>query len=154
MSGQTGIYNDFYSNFNRILLSENSLWFNGNSREDLFLKAWQDIRDRDVKPWSERKSYTMKHVIFGDALPDWLGFNRGPYLMPGGRATVHQGQIFESAGRTTSFAPSCRILADMGEKELSINLSGGVSDRRFSKYYCNRMSGYLENESIVLSPGQ
>ena len=33
---QTGIFNDFYINFDRILLSENSVWFGGRTREEIY----------------------------------------------------------------------------------------------------------------------
>jgi len=57
--------------------------------------------------------------------------------LPGGRATVHQGQIYNNAGRKTSFAPSFRLVTDMAENVLYTNFIGGVSDRRFSKLYNN-----------------
>jgi penicillin amidase len=66
-----------------------------------------------------------------------MGFDKGPYSLRGSRATIHQGQVFKSAGRKTSFAPSYRLITDMGEDVVHTNLAGGVSDRRFSKWYCN-----------------
>jgi len=75
--------------------------------------------------------------LLGGRLPRAAGLDIGPIELPGGRATPHQGQIYESAGRTTSFAPSLRLLADLGEPGLQTALAGGPSDRRFSPWYAS-----------------
>ena len=74
---------------------------------------------------------------------DWL---------KGGRSTVHQGQIYRSAGRTTSFAPSVRFVTDMAKDEAHTRLCGGISDRRFSKLYCNELDDWLAGTYKALRP--
>ena len=64
----------------------------------------------------------MTHIFFSGKLPRWLGFDRGPITIIGNRATPHQGQIFESAGRKTSFAPSYRMVIDLATDEVNTPL--------------------------------
>ena len=85
--------------------------------------------------WGERNQVTLTHMFFGGKLPRWLGFDRGPIGLPGGRATPQQGQIYLSAGRVTSFAPSLRVIADMG----------GASDRRWSRWYASGVASWQAN---------
>jgi len=61
----------------------------------------------------------------------------------GGRATVHQGQIYRSAGRDTSFVPTFRFVTDFSEQALFSNLLGGASDRRFGGSYHSEVQNWL-----------
>jgi penicillin amidase len=70
----------------------------------------------------------------------------GPIPIRGGRATPHQGQVYKSAGRQTSFAPSLRVMADMGEDVLYTSIAGGPSDRRFSKLYTSELKRWQQGE--------
>ena len=109
--------------------------------------------ERPRERWGKRNTIPLTHILFGGKLPRFLGFDRGPIELPGGRATVHQGQVFRSGGRQTSFAPSLRILVDMGSDVLHSNLPGGPSDRRFSKWYASDLGPWLRGEYKCLAPG-
>jgi penicillin G amidase len=85
----------------------------------------------------------MRHRLYGGRLPWWLGFDRGPIALPGGRATVHQGQLYRAGGRATTFAPSYRIVTDFGENVAHTCLAGGPSDRRFSRWYASGLADWL-----------
>lgn len=138
----TGILNDFYINFDQILLSEDAVWFAGKKRADLF-RAAADIALRgEAGKWGENRQVIMKNILFDGRLPKFLGFDRGPVTIIGSLATPHQGQIFESAGRLTTFAPSFRMITDMAEDHIATNLAGGPSDRRFSKWYCSDLKNW------------
>ena len=156
LARQTGIYADFYLNFNRILLSDHSAWFAGDSREELYRRIAAEALDGTILTWGETRKVTMSHIIFGGQLPRFLGFDRGPIVLPGGRATINQGQIYRSAGRTTTFAPSLRFATDMGTNELHSNSSGGPSDRRFSRWYVSEMKRWMDNDYKTLraDPGE
>jgi penicillin amidase len=106
----TRVFIDFYHNFDRV-----------DSAED---RRWGDVN-----------RVTLAHLLLGGKLPEWAGFDVGPIEIKGGRVTPHQGQIYESAGRTTSFAPSLRLMVDMGQPGLRTALARGPSARRFSKWY-------------------
>ncbi|MEE8440854.1 MAG: penicillin acylase family protein, partial [Spirochaetia bacterium] len=129
LARQTGVYADFYLNFNRILLSDRSAWFAGRTRNEVYRRVASEALDGKILTWGETRRITMSHIIFGGQLPRFLGFDRGPVVLPGSRATVRQGQIYRSAGRATTFAPSLRFSTDMGSNELNSNIAGGPSDR-------------------------
>jgi penicillin amidase len=150
--GDAGIFADFYDNFDRILLSEKSAWFEGRSREQLFRQA--ALRALAAKPrkWGDVQQFMMTHILFGGKLPAFLGFDRGPIVGIGGRATIHQGQIYRSAGRDTSFMPSYRVVTDLARNDFFSNLAGGPSDRRFSKWYCSELNNWISGKYKKVAP--
>jgi penicillin amidase len=152
----TGIFNDFYINFDRILLSEDSLWFGGQKREDLYLQAAEYALKEPPRKWGDTRKLALTNILFGGKLPRFLGFDRGPVTIIGSLATPHQGQIFESAGRKTSFAPSFRMVTDLATDDIYTNMSGGPSDRRFSKWYCSDLDNWMTGKykQIGVDPGQ
>lgn len=140
---ETGVFIDFYENFDNILLKEESLWFGQISREEHFRKAIEAGLYKEAKEWGEVNTINLTNIILGESMPGFMGFNEGPVSIPGGRATVHQGQIYRSAGRKTTFLPSVRMIADMGDQSVYANLAWGVSDRRFSKLYNNDKENWI-----------
>jgi penicillin amidase len=84
-----------------------------------------------VRPWGQQRQITMKNLFFGGKLPGLvsrlLGVDHGPIAVAGGRATIVQGQIFQTHGRQTTFAPSYRAVTDMGINEVHTILAGGPS---------------------------
>jgi len=141
-----GIFIDFYANFDRVLLSSESSWFDGRSRQEVFSKAIEAGLAGDAKPWQQVQQFTMNHILLGGKLPAFLGFDKGPLTAIGGRATIHQGQIYRSGGRATSFLPSYRWITDFSEPVLHTNIAGGPSDRRFSKWYCSDLQNWLDGK--------
>ena len=137
LQNESGVIIDFYSNFDSILLSEKSEWFLGRNRDEIFKTSIDSALKAEPKEWGEINQITLTHILLGGKMPKFLGFDIGPFPLKGGRATVHQGQVYNNAGRQTSFAPSFRMITDMGEDIIHSNLAGGVSDRRFSKLYYN-----------------
>jgi penicillin G amidase len=94
----------------------------------------------------------LENIFFGGKLPRFLGFDRGPITLIGDLATPHQGQIYESAGRKTTFAPSYRMVTDLATDEIHTNLAGGPSDRRFSKWYCSDLDNWINGRYKTLRP--
>jgi penicillin G amidase len=139
----TGIFNDFYINFDRILLSKTSSWFGGRTREEIYRQAAEKALKSLPEKWGNTRKVILKNIIFDGKLPKFLGFDRGPITIIGSLATPHQGQIFESAGRLTTFAPSFRMVTDLSTDEIHTNMAGGPSDRRFSKWYCSDLENWI-----------
>jgi penicillin amidase len=106
----------------------------------------------ESKTWGEVRKFTMSHILFGGKLPSFLGFDRGPIVGIGSRATVHQGQIYRSGGRQTTFMPSYRFVTLLGEDAYFSNLAGGPSDRRFSKWYCSDLENWLNYKYKKITP--
>jgi len=153
LSEETGVFIDFYDNFDRILLSENSIWFGEKKREEIFRQAAAVALDVLPKKYKEVQKFTMVHLLFGNKLPRFLGFDRGPIVGIGNRATIHQGQIYRSGDRDTTFMPSFRTVTDMDKDQYFSVLAGGPSDRRFSKWYCSDLDNWVTGKYKVITPG-
>lgn len=152
LAARTGVFIDFYENFDRILLAPQSAWFGGRTREELYRKAAERALAVEPREWAQDRQITMAHILLGGKLPGFAGFDRGPLAGIGGRATIHQGQIYESGGRVTTFMPSFRWVTDMAETVLCSNLAGGPSDRRFSKWYVSDLANWQAGRYKTVSP--
>jgi penicillin amidase len=148
----TGIFIDFHQNFDRVLLAESSPWLGDRARDQVWSAALTRIADRKPEPWGRRNRISLDNMFFGGKLPRFFGFDVGPVPIRGGRATPHQGQIYHSGGRLTSFTPSLRFVADMSAQELHTAICGGPSDRRFSKWYSSGVQGWLDGRLKTRRP--
>jgi len=153
LAGETAILADFYYNLDRILLAEHSVWFGAESREQIFTRVSARTLDGPLTTWGSEQRVMMKHLMLGGRFPVWFGFDRGPVTLPGNRATIHQGQVYRSGGRVTSFAPSYRLVTDFGEQSVRTCLAGGPSDRRFSPWYTSGIDDWLAGRFKTLKPG-
>ena len=149
---EAGTFVDFYLNFDRILLMETSSWFNGRKREDIYKKSLEKVLLMKLKKWGDVQKVMLKHILLGGKLPAFLGFDKGPVTIIGGRATIHQGQIYRSANRETTFAPSFRFVMDFAKEEFFSSMAGGPSDRRFSKWYVSGLQDWIEGKYKTLKP--
>jgi len=131
----TGVFIDFYRNFDRVLLSESSPWLGDRELTAVYAASFERVDDVADRRWGDVNRVMMTNILLGGKIPGPAGFDVGPIEIPGGRATPHQGQIYESAGRRTSFVPSFRMMVDMGRPGTFTALAGGPSDRRFSRWY-------------------
>jgi penicillin amidase len=150
--GETGVFADFFAAFDRVLLAPSSTWLPAADREAAFRRAIARGLEGEARPWRERQQIVLAHMLFGGKLPRWLGWDRGPIALPGGRGTISQGQVYRSGGRTTSFAPSIRIVTDLATDEVHTALVGGPSDRRFSKWYASDLARWQAGELKTLRP--
>lgn len=143
LSNTTGTFVDFYQNFDRILVAEETPWLGERSRDEVWKAAVDRVAAASPDEWGVRNNLTLTNMFFSGKMPAFLGFDRGPIPIRGGRATPHQGQIYRAGERMTSFTPSLRLVADMSEHDLHTALCGGPSDRRTSKYYTSGVDGWL-----------
>ena len=147
---ETSLFNDYFGNFDAVLLKTDSAWFEARRREEILYEAVEAGLLKPVVPYGETRRVTLNHLLFGGKLPRFLGFDYGPIELPGNRATVAQGQIFRSAGRQTTFSPSWRMIADFSRKELLTSLPGGPSDRRFSPFYISDLERWRNGRYKLL----
>ncbi len=150
---ETALFIGFFWNFDRVMLAKRSAWFGPRSREEVFALALVKAFVTDAEPESGPRQVVLKHLLFGGKLPSWLGFDRGPITVPGGRATVHQSQVYRSSRRESSFAPSLRLVADLANDELHANMPGGASDRCWSPWYNNGTADWLAGRDHLLRGG-
>jgi penicillin amidase len=153
VTGETAILADFYYNLDRVLLAEQSVWFGGETREEIYARVLARSLDGPLTTWGTEQRVMMKHLMLGGRFPVWLGFDRGPVMLPGNRATIHQGQVYRSGGRVTSFAPSYRLVTDLGDESIHTCIAGGPSDRRFSPWYTSGIDDWLAGSFKTLRPG-
>ena len=150
LADETGVFCDFYHNFDRVLLSEDSAWFGGERREALYRRAAGKALQVPPRPWGAVRKVRMGHLLFGGRLPAFLGFDRGPITIVGGRATIHQGQIYRTGNRTTTFCPSFRMVTDLSTDEVHSSLAGGPRDRRFSRWYVSGLKDWIKGKYKVV----
>ena len=150
---ETGILVDFHLCFDRILLAEKSAWFGDESRDEIFTRVAARALAAPARAWRTTQQLTLQHLVLGGGrLARWLGLDAGPITIRGGRATVHQGQIYRSAGRQTSFVPSYRLVTDFGEQAAHTALLGGPSDRPFSPWYKSGVEDWVSGRLKTLRP--
>jgi len=150
---QTGVFIDFYQNFDRSILNENSAWYENKTQNQAFLAAFEKAKNVHCHVlWKDVNKVTFTNMLFQGKLPEFMGFDSKSIPLLGGRATPHQGQIYSSAGRKTSFSPSVRLIADMSEPVLHTCLAGGPSDNRFSRWYKSGLKNWLDGDFKILKP--
>ena len=132
---ETTLIAAYHGFFDRILLSERSGWFGGDTRDAVMLRGLRALRPRHAQPWGRDRAIRMKHLLLGGKVPGLFRLDHGPIHLPGGRATVQQVQFSRSRGRNTVMAPSYRMVTDLGEDFILSLLAGGVSDRPFTSLY-------------------
>lgn len=143
---ETVLMHDYYYNFDRVLLSENSTWFRDQDRINLFNKAISRALTVKAEPFGKGRKIIMRNTFFGGRLPRFLGFDYGPIELIGGRATISISQIFRVGDRTATFSPTYRFITDFKEKKIHSVLAGGPSDRRFSRFYISGIKGWVEGK--------
>jgi penicillin amidase len=134
------------------VLDAGSAWYGAEGRDAAFRRVAARALEGPSPPWGRVQRIELKHLLLGGRLPRWLGFDRGPLPLPGGRATPHQGQVYRSGGRTTSFAPSFRLVTDFAEPAAHTALAGGPSDRRFSRWYASGIEAWRRGRLKRLEP--
>ncbi len=155
----TSLVHPFYFRFFDDVLAreEGPVWF-GDEEKGAFVarvarETLEGVDSSALPAWGETRRVAMRHLLFGGKLPAFLGFDRGPFPVVGGRATVVQGQVLHLAGRESSFCPSWRFVADLATDAAETALAGGPSDRRFSRWYATDVARWLAFERKTLKPG-
>ncbi len=101
------------------------------------------IKGREFVPWGKRNSIVMRHILFGNTLLGKLGFNEKAHPLRGYKTTIHQGTKYRESKRDMTFGPSYRIIVDLGKGVAYSVIPGGVSGRRFSRYYKSEIKDWL-----------
>ncbi len=161
---QTALLNNYYHLFDRLLLEVNEeQWkrFFSLDRSTFFERSLDHTLKKypsgKLKSWGKENSFCMHHIFFQDKyspILKCLGFAKGPYPLPGCRATIAQGSLFKRGKRLESLAPSWRFISDMGENFAFTSLPGGIRDRCFSRQYTNDLYKWLNFQYKTLIPDE
>ncbi|HEY2250531.1 MAG TPA: penicillin acylase family protein [Planctomycetaceae bacterium] len=149
----TNLLGAYFHVFDDAVLAGDESWFGGRERAAVFRQILENVLAlpiESVRPWGEQRQITMRNLFFGGKLPAIVsrifGIDYGPIALAGGRATIVQGQIFQTHGRQTTFAPSYRSVTDMGIDEIHTALAGGPSGNFFSAFYKTDIARWLNFE--------
>lgn len=147
----------FFRLFDDVLAREDGAeWFGAEGKAALVGRvartALEGLDPASLPAWGGTRRVVLRHLLFGGKLPAFLGFDRGPVEVVGGRATVVQGQVLTLAGRESSFCPSWRFVTDLATDVSETALAGGPSDRRFSRWYATDVPRWLAFERKTLKP--
>jgi penicillin amidase len=155
---ETSVVVDFYHIFDKVLLGNEPSWFGPGEREQLVQKVVERVLKRFPNPnlvpsWASRQRFMMTNIFFQGKLHRFAGFDYGPIVLNGSRATIAQAVIYKSNGRTTTRAQSFRFITDLATSEAHTVIAGGPSDRRFSEYYASDIRRWLNCKYKVLAAG-
>jgi penicillin amidase len=146
---ETILLNLYYGHFDQVMQREDSLWFGGKPREEIYRLAITRGLDTSPVPYGSTHMVTMKNIVFGEMTPD---FDYGPIEIRGCRGTLCQGQIFKSAGRLATFSPTCRMIVDFALDKSYTALAGGPSERPASPWYSCGVQDWLDGDYHVIEP--
>lgn len=152
LTTKTGVLADFYGSFDTVLLAEESLWFKGKSRDELYEPIIAQALEAAPQNWGSSNQFTLSNILLGGKLPRWAKVDRGPIPLKGGRATPHQGQIYRSGERMTSFMPALRFITDLGTDSAQTCLLGGPSDFPLSKWYASDLDNWRNGKYKTIAP--
>jgi penicillin amidase len=152
---ETALLSDMYEVFDRVLLAENSVWFGGRRRHEIYRMALSKGLGVLSRPYGASRRFVLRHLLFGGKLPRVFRFDRGPITLQGSRATVHQGQIIRQQGRTIVQGPSYRLVTDLAVEAIETTLPGGPSDRPFSRWYASGLADWQKGTyKTLIGPEQ
>jgi penicillin amidase len=145
------LYYVYYGQFDHVLLSEDSLWFGGRPRDDVFREAVARGLEVEPVPFGGTRRVMMKNIVYGDMTED---FNHGPIEIIGSRGTVSQGAIFRApGGRIGTFAPVIRFIADLSGDKYWSCLAGGPSEKPASPWYTSGVQDWLDGNYKLIERG-
>lgn len=148
---ETGMIAGCFGLLDEVLLRRDSAWHGVDGRDAALLRAAEHAFAAAPQTLAERQPLLLGHLLMSGTLPPWLGFDRRPGAMRGGRATIHQGQRLRMGGRDVTAGPSYRMVTDLAGSTLRTALPGGPSDRRFSRWYASGVADWLTGHSKTLA---
>ena len=142
----------YWAHFDDAIARHGAAWSGLEDLGALCRDVWRDV-ERLHPRRRPASSIVFRHVLFGGRIPKWLGFDRGPFPMDGGRSTVHQVQkVVGPLSNAVTVGPSARLVCDLGQEGLWTNLAGGARDRRFSRYYVAGVDRWLSGVPVHRVP--
>lgn len=140
----------YYGQFDHVLQREESLWFGGRTRDEVYREAVMRGLKMPAAPFGSTRQVMMKNLVYGDMTPD---FNYGPIEIIGCRGTVSQGAVFKApGGRIATFSPTIRFISDMSSNRYYSCLAGGPSEKPASPLYASGVKDWLAGNYKLIEP--
>jgi penicillin G amidase len=127
-----------------MICREDSRWLAAGRRGEVLGRAVRRALKQRVEPWGERNVLRLPNLFVGGRLGWLLGFERGPFPLPGSRATLRQGSRGRYFGMDLVSGASYRFIADLGSDRSWSNFPGGASESRFSRWYAADLPRWLD----------
>jgi penicillin amidase len=102
-------------------------------------------------PWGEVQRLQLPHLALG-GLGDVLGYDRGPFPLPGSIATVSQGNLVHLGAAEVAVGPAYRFVTDLGQDEAQSSLPGGVGGSPGDPSYDQWLAEHLRGVYHRLAP--
>lgn len=134
-----------------VLCSPDGGWHGAGGRDAAFRRAAEHAFAAPPRTLGEQQPLVMAHLLLAGRVPRWVGFDREPGALRGGRATIHQGQRLRTAGRDICVGPSYRMVTDLARPLLRTTLPGGPSDRRHSRWYASGVEDWWSGRFKTLA---
>ncbi|MDP8968317.1 MAG: penicillin acylase family protein, partial [Actinomycetota bacterium] len=148
---ETAVVAALFGLLDDVLLSDDGGWHGAEGRDAAFMRAAERAFAAPPATLAEQQPLVMGHLLLHRRVPAWVGYDRRPGALRGGRATIHQAQRLRAAGREICLGPSYRMVTDLAEPLLRTALPGGPSDRRFSRWYDNGIAGWWSGRPKTLA---
>lgn len=154
----------YFAAVTRLLSNPKSAWWDNRQtagitegRDEILRQAQVEARleltkrlgkDPDDWRWGSLHTLELKHQVLGaDSVPGYVRalFNRGGYEMSGGSSIVNANGWDASVGYETNWAPSMRMVVDLGNLDRStwINQTG-ASGHAFNGHYDDQTEDWVE----------
>lgn len=111
----------------------------------------EDVSHAVPARWGDVQRLELKHLVFG-GLPEFCGFDRGPFPLVGSMATVCQGDVVNIGAGRVHVGPAYRFVTDLGEDCAYTSLPGGIDGSRFSSTYDRWLDDHLAGRLHRLVP--
>ncbi len=134
--------------FDRLLASEES--WRGELGASL-CRALRQASGVEPRPWGEVQQVTLRHLVLG-GLPRFFRLDRGPFDLPGSRATVQQGNVYQVQGNDNATAPAYRFVCDLGAEGAWTTLPGGIDGSCWQSSYDIWLSEWRAGHYHYLRP--
>ncbi|GAB4258490.1 MAG: hypothetical protein Kow0092_06140 [Deferrisomatales bacterium] len=140
---ETGLYYALAGPFARVLAAASSRWLPAEARVERLARGVRAGLAAPPVPWGRRQAVTFENLFFAGRLPRVLGFDRGPYPLPGSHATVRAGVLGRAWGQVRAVGPACHFVTDLAQEAVHTNLPGGPKESRLSPWYANDLKRWL-----------
>lgn len=148
---KTNLLGGLFHPIDRVLLRDHSLWFQNHSWQELYCQAFQQACHGPIQQLRQQRRVLLAHTML-ERVPLLRRLFGQTVFLPGGRATVSQGQLLPHRSGVIAVAPSYRFVTDLGSNRIYSSLPGGRCDRPWCKGSIIRLRAWRKGILTPLQP--